>query len=117
MANTYNPGLNQKALEIAHANGIGAHLGVYAGLPGPNIETPAEYEFLNRIGGDVVGMSTIPEVLVAKHMELPVFVASVATNKCYPIESIKPVTLEEVIQVAQDAEPKLSLVIKSLLEG
>jgi len=115
MMKTYDQALNAKALEIAHQNGIRAHEGVYVGLQGPNLETPAEYNFLHTIGGDVVGMSTVPEVLVARHMDLPVFVASIVTNKCYPLETLTETTVEEVIEVAQNAEPKLRLIVKELL--
>ncbi len=116
MLKTYDRSLNAKALEIAAANGIRAHEGVYVGLQGPNLETPAEYIFLNRIGGDVVGMSTIPEVLVARHSELPVFVASVISNQSYPPENIKEVSLEDVIAVVEKTEPKLTLILKGLLK-
>jgi purine-nucleoside phosphorylase len=116
MLKTYDRNLNAKALQIAEANGIRAHEGVYVGLQGPNLETPAEYVFLHRIGGDVVGMSTVPEVLVAKHMDLPVFVASVVSNQSYPPENIKEVSLEDVIAVVEKAEPKLTLILKALLK-
>jgi len=116
MLHVYDKEWNAKALVIAAAHGIRAHEGVYVGLQGPNLETPAEYRFLNLIGGDVVGMSTIPEVLVARHEGLPVFVASVVSNKCFPIEAILPTTLEDVIRVVEGASPKLSLIIKDLLQ-
>lgn len=116
MLGTYNRDWNAKAMDIAKQNNIRTHEGVYVGLQGPNLETPAEYRFVNRIGGDLVGMSTIPEVLVARHMELPVFVVSVATNKCYPIEDIQPTTGDDVIAVAQGAEPKMTLIVKELLQ-
>lgn len=115
MLQTYDRALNAKALEIANANSIRAHEGVYVGLQGPNLETPAEYNFLHIIGGDVVGMSTIPEILVARHMGLPLFVASIVTNKCYPLETLTETTVEEVIAVAQSAEPKLRLIVLELL--
>lgn len=115
MLKTYNRELNAKALEIAKENGIRAHEGVYVALQGPNLETPAEYHFMHVIGGDMVGMSTVPEVLVARHMELPVFVISVVSNQCYPLEIIREVSLEEVIAVASEAEPKMRLVVKEML--
>jgi purine-nucleoside phosphorylase len=117
MLKTYDRAMNAKALEIAQANGIRAHEGVYVGLQGPNLETPAEYQFINRIGGDVVGMSTIPEVLVARHSDLPVFVLSVVTNKCMPLEELTETTVEEVIAVAQAAEPKMTLIVRELLKS
>ena len=117
MLKTYDRALNAKALAIAEANHIRAHEGVYLGLQGPNLETPAEYNFAHVIGADLIGMSTIPEVLVARHMSLPVFVASVATNKCYPTSEIKETTVDDVIAVAKAAEPKLTLIVKELLKA
>ena len=116
MSKPYELELNQRALAIAKSNGIRAHEGVYAALQGPNLETPAEYEYLHRIGADLVGMSTVPEVLVARHMGLPVFVSSVVSNRCYPVDLIREVTVEEVIEVVQRSEPKLRLIVKKLLE-
>ncbi|WMX14657.1 MULTISPECIES: purine-nucleoside phosphorylase [unclassified Aureispira] len=115
MLKTYDVALNQKAIAIAQKNNIRAFEGVYVGTQGPNLETPAEYNFFNIIGGDVVGMSTIPEVLVAKHMELPVFVVSVVSNRCFPIDEITETTVEEVIEVVQQTESKLTLILKELL--
>lgn len=112
---TYDREMIDRAVEIAAKNHINAHTGVYASLPGPNLETPAEYNFLHRIGGDVVGMSTVPEVLVAKHAGLKVFVVSVVSNKCFPIEELTETTLEEVIDVVNRASVKLALVVKGLL--
>lgn len=116
MLKTYSRTLNAKALEIAEAKGIRAHEGIYVGLSGPNLETPAEYHFMHVIGGDLVGMSTVPEVLVARHMDLPVFVISVVSNQCYPLEIIREVSLEEVIDVASRAEPKMRLIVKEMLK-
>lgn len=112
---TYDRAMNAKALAIAEQHGIRAHEGVYFGWQGPNLETPAEYRFINIIGGDVVGMSTLPEVLVAKHMELSVFVISVVSNKCFPIEDLTPTTLDEVIAVVEGVTPKVQLLVKELL--
>ena len=115
MLHTYDPVLIEKALEIAKKHGIPAHQGVYVALGGPNLETPAEYEFLHRIGGDLVGMSTVPEVIVAKHSGLPVFVLSVVSNKCYPIDTITETTVESVIELAQKVEPSMRLIVKEIL--
>ena len=115
MLRAYDRSLNQKAIELAHNLGYRAHEGVYVALQGPNLETPAEYEFMHRVGADVVGMSTVPEVLVAKHSELPVLVVSVVSNKCYPIEAIRETSVEDVIAVVQQAEPRLARVIKEFL--
>ena len=116
MLKTYDRALNAAALKIAHQNNIVAHEGIYVALQGPNLETPAEYQFLNRIGGDLVGMSTVPEVLVARHMNLPIFVLSVVSNKCFPIEEITETTVEEVIQLANEVQPKMSLIVKGILK-
>lgn len=116
MLETYDRTLNAKALAIASELGIPAHEGVYLGLQGPNLETPAEYRMAHILGADLIGMSTIPEVLVARHMNLPVWVASVATNKCYPIEDIRPTTVDDVIAVARAAEPKLTAIVERLLK-
>lgn len=115
MLKTYDTALNKKALEIAKEQNIRAFEGVYVGTQGPNLETPSEYNFFHIIGGDVVGMSTVPEVLVARHSDLPLLVVSVVSNRCYPIEEISETTLETVIKVVNEAEAKVSLVLKKLL--
>ena len=112
---TYDKNLCALAMDFANQNGISAHLGVYAALQGPNLETPAEYVYLNRIGADVVGMSTVPEVIAAKHMGLKVFVVSVVSNKCFPVEMIRETSVEDVIKVGNEVEPKLTMLIKDLL--
>ena len=116
MKSTYDATLIAKAMDIAKANNITAHTGVYLALQGPNLETPAEYNMIHTMGADLVGMSTVPEVIVAKHSDLPVFVLSVVSNKCYPIEEITETTIEEVIHLAKAAEPKMRLIVKALLE-
>lgn len=116
MLSTYRTDWNEIALQIAQEQGTAAHQGVYVGLQGPNLETPSEYEFLHRIGGDVVGMSTVPEVLVARHAEMNIFVVSVISNKCYPIDVIQYTTLEDVIAVVNGAEPKLRRLIRTLFQ-
>ena len=116
LMDAYADELNKKAMEIAAQNGIRAHEGIYACLQGPNLETPAEYEFIHRIGADLVGMSTVPEVIVAKHMSIPVFAISVVSNQCYPKEIINETTLEEVIELANRTAPKMQLIVKELLQ-
>jgi purine-nucleoside phosphorylase len=116
MLHTYDRKLNAKGLEIARNHSIRAHEGVYVALQGPNLETPAEYHFLHTIGGDLVGMSTVPEVLVARHMDLPLTVMSVVSNQSYPVEVIKEVSLEDVIRTVQKAEPKMRLLVKELVK-
>jgi purine-nucleoside phosphorylase len=115
MLHTYDRDLIKTALELAQKANIRAHSGVYAALPGPNLETPAEYEFLHRIGADLVGMSTVPEVLVAKHMGLKVFVVSVVSNKCYPLEEIRETTVDDVIAVVEKAAPAMQEIVRALL--
>jgi|APTNR8051073442_1049403.scaffolds.fasta_scaffold00446_19 purine-nucleoside phosphorylase len=115
MLHAYDRALNAGALAIAKQLGIRAHEGVYVALQGPNLETPAEYQFLHTIGGDLVGMSTVPEVLVARHMELPLLVVSVVSNKCYPLTEIRETSLQDVISAVQAAEPKLKQIILKLL--
>ena len=115
MLKTYDKGLIEKGLEIATAHNIRCHKGVYVSVPGPCLETPAEYKMFHIIGGDAVGMSTVPEVIVAKHMELTVFAISVITDMGYPEENIQETSLEDVIAVASEAEPKLTLIVKELI--
>lgn len=116
MLATYDRKLNAQALKLARKMGIPAHEGIYLGLPGPNLETPAEYQFFHRIGADLVGMSTVPEVLVAKHMELPIFVVSVVANKCYPLEDIQETSVEDVIAKVGETSPRLQALVKELLQ-
>ncbi|WP_183563119.1 purine-nucleoside phosphorylase [Mucilaginibacter sp. SP1R1] len=116
MSQPYQRNLIDKALTIASANNITCHKGVYVAVTGPNLETKAEYNYLRIIGGDAVGMSTVPEVIVANHMGLPVFAISVLTDEGFT-EELKPVSLEEIIRVAEEAEPKLTLILKELIAG
>ncbi|TZF81187.1 purine-nucleoside phosphorylase [Pedobacter sp. BS3] len=114
MSQPYDPVLLSKGLEIASRHNITCHKGVYVSVLGPNLETRAEYRFLRIIGGDAVGMSTVPEVIVANHMSLPVFAISVLTDEGFP-ETLKPVSVEEIIEVAMKAEPKMTLILKELI--
>ncbi|MDN3550059.1 purine-nucleoside phosphorylase [Mucilaginibacter aquaedulcis] len=116
MSQPYQRSLIDKALTIAKANNITCHKGVYVAVTGPNLETKAEYNYLRIIGGDAVGMSTVPEVIVANHMSLPVFAISVLTDEGFT-EELQPVSLEEIIRVAEEAEPKLTLILKELIAG
>ena len=114
MSEPYNKDMIAKAMQIAKKNNISCHKGVYVAVNGPNLETKAEYRFLRIIGADAVGMSTVPEVIVANHMSLPVFAISVLTDEGFP-DNLQPVSLEEIIKIAGDAEPKMTKVIKELL--
>ena len=114
MSAPYDRELISAGLDIAARNNITCREGVYVSVAGPNLETRAEYRYLRIIGGDAVGMSTVPEVIVANHMGLPVFAISVLTDEGFP-EVLKPVSVEEIIRVASEAEPKMTLIIKELL--
>jgi purine-nucleoside phosphorylase len=116
MSQPYKRALIDNALSIAAANNITCHKGVYVAVTGPNLETKAEYTYLRIIGGDAVGMSTVPEVIVANHMGIPVFAISVLTDEGYT-DVLEPVSLEEIIRVAEEAEPKLTLILKNLIAG
>ena len=113
---TYSQRLYSIVKSIAQKNNLNVQQGVYVGTQGPNLETPAEYAFFNTIGGDLVGMSTIPEVIVAKHMNMEVLALSVVSNVCFPIDKLTETTMEEVIQVVQSAEPKLSIIFVELIQ-
>jgi purine-nucleoside phosphorylase len=116
MLNAYDKKLLNSALDIARENNIRVHTGVYTALQGPNLETPAEYRFVNRIGGDLIGMSSVPEIIVARHAGLRAMMLSIVSNKCFPIEDIKETTVESVIAVANEAEPKMRFIIKNLIK-
>ncbi|MEM6262810.1 MAG: purine-nucleoside phosphorylase [Bacteroidota bacterium] len=114
MSCPYDPELTVRALEIAKEKEFRVHKGVYVAVTGPNLETRAEYRFLGRIGADVVGMSTVPEVIVANHMSIKTFAISVVTDECDP-DNLEPVTLEGVIAAAREAEPKMTYILKNLI--
>lgn len=114
MSEPYSSFLNGKLLEIAKANHIKLHFGVYAAVTGPNLETRAEYRYLRGIGADVVGMSTVPEVIVANHIGLPCCAVSVLTDDCDP-ENLKPVNIQEIIEVAGKAEGPLTKLFVELI--
>ena len=114
MSDAYCPILIAKAEAIAKNNNISVRKGVYIALTGPTLETPAEYKYMRIIGGDTVGMSTAPEVIVARHMNIPCFAISVITDLGVP-GKIKKVTHEDVQNVAEITEPKLTLIIKELI--
>lgn len=116
MIEPYNKKMIEKGLSIANENNFRCSAGVYASVPGPNLETIAEYVYLNRIGADAVGMSTVPEVIVAAHMQLPVFAVSVITDVCFPPERVQPVDIADIIATAKTAEPKLTLLMSALIE-
>jgi purine-nucleoside phosphorylase len=99
---------------IARRQQIEAHKGVFVAVAGPNLETRAEYRFLRMIGADVVGMSTVPEAIVAVHCGLKVIGLSVITDMCLP-DALRPANVEEIIRVAGEAEPKLALLVREIV--
>jgi len=114
MSAPYDKKLVVRALEIARAENIAAQRGVYVAVTGPNLETRAEYRFLRTIGADVVGMSTVPEVLVAVHGGMKVLGLSIITDMCLP-DALRPANIDEILAVAAEAEPKLRRIVVRLL--
>jgi purine-nucleoside phosphorylase len=115
MSEAYSKDLLQKARILAKKNNIDVKEGVYVGTTGPNYETPAEYKYFRTIGGDVVGMSTVPEVIVAKHANMNCFAISIITD--LGVEGkIVEVSHEKVQDIAKEAEPKMTLIIKELVD-
>jgi len=114
MSAPYTPELIQTGLEIARRENFVAHRGVMVAITGPNLETRAEYRFLRMIGADVVGMSTVPEVIVAVHSGLRVFGVAVVSDMCLP-DALKPADIEEIIATANSAEPKLRSLVLGIL--
>ena len=114
MSEPYDAGLRTIAREVALANQIVLREGVYAAVQGPNLETRAEYRFLRAVGADVVGMSTVPEVIVARHGGMRVLGLSVLTDQCLP-DALEPSSIAQIIAVARAAEPKLATVVRGVL--
>ena len=114
MSEPYCPEMIKIVDAIAKKNNIKIQKGVYVAVTGPTLETPAEYFYFRKIGGDTVGMSTVPEVVIARHMDIPCFAISVITDLGVP-GKIKKVTHEDVQNVAEITEPKLTLLIKNLI--
>ena len=114
MSAPYTPELCNVGQKIAERENFVAHRGVMVAVTGPNLETRAEYRFLRMIGADVVGMSTVPEVIVAVHSGLRVFGLSVITDMCLP-DSLQPAVVEEIVAVANAAEPKLRALVLGVL--
>lgn len=114
MSDPYTPALIILAEQIALEEKIKMHQGVYVAVPGPNLETRAEYRYLRLIGGDVVGMSTVPEVIAATHMGMRILGISVITDECFP-ESLEKVRMEDILAAADIAEPKMTCIISGVL--
>lgn len=111
MSEPYDRALGDLADQVALDSGIRMHVGVYVAVAGPNLETRAEYRFLRTIGADVVGMSTVPEVIVARHAGMRVLGTSIVTDECFP-DALQPVDVAEIIRVAGEAEPRMTAVIR-----
>lgn len=115
MSEPYSRELIALADSVAAEQNIPLQHGVFVAVQGPNLETRAEYRFLRGIGGDAVGMSTVPEDIVAIHMGMRVLGCSIITDECFP-DTLKPVTLAEVIAAANKAEPKLTRIFKEVVK-
>ena len=115
MNEPYDPDLKNKLLEKAKELNIDLKKGIYAAVNGPNLETKAEYRYLKIIGADLVGMSTVPEVIAANHVQLPCVAVSVVTDECDP-DNLKPVSFAEIIEVAAKADEKLSLLFAETIK-
>lgn len=115
MCRPYDPELIARSLEIARRENFAAHRGVYVAVTGPNLETRAEYRFLRLIGADVVGMSTVPEVLVAVHAGMRVLGLSIVTDMCLP-DALEPAEISRILAHAAAAEPKLRKIVLGVLE-
>ena len=116
MSAPYTPALIDAALETARRENFACHRGVYVAVTGPNLDTRAEYRFLRGIGADVVGMSTVPEVIVAVHAGLEVLGISVITDMCLP-DHLEVATVENILAVARGAEPKLRALITAAVRS
>lgn len=114
MSEPYSRELLTLARQITLEERIVCHQGVYVAVPGPNLETRAEYRFLRTIGADVVGMSTVPEVIVGVHASMKILGISVITDMCFP-DALQPVSLQKIIQVANQAEPKLATLVRRVI--
>jgi len=115
MSEPYDPDLLKNIEAIAKENNIKLHKGVYASVVGPQLETKAEYRYLDIIGADAVGMSTIPEVIVANHLKIKVSALSVLTDECDP-DNLKPVNIDEIIAMAGKAEPDMITIYSELIK-
>lgn len=115
MSAPYNAEMNQKMEQIASEKNIKLHKGVYASVVGPQLETRAEYRYLKIIGADAVGMSTVPEVIVANHLGLRVSAVSILTDECDP-DNLQPVDIEEIIAMAAKAEPDMITLFTELMK-
>jgi len=114
MSRPYDPELVQLAHEVAKGQGLNLREGVYVMVTGPNLETRAEYRMLRNLGADVVGMSTLPEVVAARHAGMRVAAFSIVTDMCIP-ETLEEANIETIIKTASEAEPKLTALVKEFV--
>ena len=115
MSQPYDTQLNQRFTEIAKKHNITLHKGVYASMVGPQLETRAEYRMLKTIGADAVGMSTVPEIIVANHLKLKAAAVSVLTDECDP-DNLQPVDIDDILETAAKAEPQMITLFKELIK-
>lgn len=115
MLHAYDADWRREAIRFAESSGIRLHSGVYASVPGPALETPAEYRYLARIGADCVGMSTVPEVIAARHAGMRVFALSAISDVCHG--EIKPASLEGLLKAAEEAQPAMTAIFRQLLQN
>jgi purine-nucleoside phosphorylase len=114
MCEPYSKRILSIAEQVALENKLKVQRGVYVALPGPCLETRAEYRMLRTLGADVVGMSTVPEVIAAVHQGTEVFGMSIVTDECFP-DSLQAVSIEEIIEVSNRAEPKMTTIFKNVV--
>ncbi|MEC3964926.1 purine-nucleoside phosphorylase [Flagellimonas halotolerans] len=115
MSEPYDVEMRKKIETIASRENISLQKGVYASVVGPQLETKAEYRMLKIMGADAVGMSTVPEVIVANHLRLPIVAVSVLTDECDP-DNLKPVDVQEILEIAGQTEPKMIKLFKELIK-
>lgn len=115
MSEPYDLDMRNKLMTIAKEHNISLKTGVYASVVGPQLETKAEYRMIKLIGADAVGMSTVPEVIVANHLSLPIVAVSVLTDECDP-DNLKPVDISEIIAIAEKTEPKMVKLFQELIK-
>jgi len=115
MSEPYDPEMRKKVEAIAAREDISLKKGVYVSVVGPQLETKAEYRMLKIMGADAVGMSTVPEVIVANHLRLPIVAVSVLTDECDP-DNLQPVEVQEILKIAGQTEPKMIKLFKELIK-
>lgn len=115
MGEPYDLEMRTKLTDIAQKEGISLQKGVYVSVVGPQLETKAEYRMLKTLGADAVGMSTVPEVIVANHLRLPIVAVSVLTDECDP-DDLEPINIQEIIEIAGKTEPKMVKLFKELIK-